>query len=235
MHKTTQLGLSWSWFWLVLIYLNSNDASKNFVSVYVLLSLWFRMNLRFVKLVVKNDFELSFNTLHFGRIVNTVHYCIVLRDFDCSLESLEFVFFSAVTSAFQLFTRKLCLQFSGLRMLNFTWNRFPIKNLLIDSLLTPIVESTYLNMDMCTFESSQKDESRVQSTDSQACPWECHSYGNPMGNVPWDRMGQRTFVFPMRLRNRMRLSECYWIVILRLYFWIVKSINFVVLHVSLYM
>jgi len=27
----------------------------------------------------------------------------------------------------------------GLRMRNFTWNRFPIKNLLIDSLLTPIV------------------------------------------------------------------------------------------------
>jgi len=23
-----------------------------------------------------------------------------------------------------------------------------------------------------------------------ACPWECHSYGNPMGNVPWDEMGQ---------------------------------------------
>ena len=21
-----------------------------------------------------------------------------------------------------------------------------------------------------------------------ACPWECHSYGNPMGNVPWDGM-----------------------------------------------
>jgi len=67
---------------------------------------------------------------------------LVLRDFDCSL---EFVFFSAVTSVFQLFTRKLCLQFSGLRMRNFTWNRFPIKILLIDSLLTPIVESTYLN------------------------------------------------------------------------------------------
>jgi len=30
-------------------------------------------------------------------------------------------------------------------MRNFTWNRFPIKNFLIDSLLTPIVESTYLN------------------------------------------------------------------------------------------
>jgi len=29
-------------------------------------------------------------------------------------------------------------------MRNFTWNRFPIKNLLIDSLLTPDVESTYL-------------------------------------------------------------------------------------------
>ena len=70
-------------------------------------------------------------------------YELVLRSFDYSL---EFVFFSAVTSAFQLFTCKLCLQFSGLRMPNFTWNRFPIKNLLIDSLLTPIVESTYLNI-----------------------------------------------------------------------------------------
>jgi len=24
---------------------------------------------------------------------------------------------------------------------------------------------------------------------SQACPWECHSYGNPVGNVPWDGTG----------------------------------------------
>ena len=48
----------------------------------------------------------------------------------------------------------------------FTWNRYPIKNLLMDSLLTPIVESTYLNRDTCKFESSQKDESRWQSTDS---------------------------------------------------------------------
>jgi len=23
-----------------------------------------------------------------------------------------------------------------------------------------------------------------------ACPWECHSYGNPIGNVPWDGTGQ---------------------------------------------
>ena len=51
-------------------------------------------------------------------------------------------------------------------MRNFTWNRVPIKHLLIDSLLTLIVESTYLNRDMCKFESSQKDESRWQSTDS---------------------------------------------------------------------
>ena len=35
--------------------------------------------------------------------------------------------FTFVTLAFQLFTRKLCLQISGLRMRNFTWNRFPIK------------------------------------------------------------------------------------------------------------
>ena len=63
---------------------------------------------------------------------------------------------------------KLCIlsPYSNRRMRNFTWNRFPIKNLLIDSLLTPIVESTYLNRGMCTFESSQKDESRWQSTDS---------------------------------------------------------------------
>jgi len=61
------------------------------------------------------------------------------------------LFFSAVTSAFQLFTRKLCLQFSGLRMRNLTWNRFPIKHLLLDSLLTPIVESTYLNHSRVVF------------------------------------------------------------------------------------
>ena len=76
------------------------------------------------------------------------------------------LFFLCCYFSFQLFTCKLCLQFSGLSMRNFTWNRFSIKNLLIDSLLTPIVESTYLNRDMCKFEPSQKDESRWQSTDS---------------------------------------------------------------------
>ena len=33
---------------------------------------------------------------------------------------------------------------------SFTWSRFPNKILLIDSLLTPIVESTCLNIDICT-------------------------------------------------------------------------------------
>jgi len=42
--------------------------------------------------------------------------------------------------------------------------------LLIDSLLTPIVESTYLNRDMFKSKWSQKDESRWRSTDSsKAC------------------------------------------------------------------
>ena len=41
---------------------------------------------------------------------------LVLRDFDCGL---EFIFFSVVISAFQLFIRKLCLQFTVLRMRNF--------------------------------------------------------------------------------------------------------------------
>jgi len=57
------------------------------------------------------------------------------------------------------------------------------------------------------------------STYTQACSWE------------WESHGEHTFVFPMRPRIRTRVSECYWIVILRLYFWILKSINFVVLHV----
>ena len=50
---------------------------------------------------------------------------------------LSLFIFSALTLTFQLFTHKLCLQISGLRMGNFTWNPFPINNLLIDSLLTP--------------------------------------------------------------------------------------------------
>jgi len=55
------------------------------------------------------------------------------------------------------------------------------KNLLIDSLLTPIVESTYLNRDMYKFESSQKDESRWQSTDSS----KAYRYTSAFKKVPF--------------------------------------------------
>ena len=47
-------------------------------------------------------------------------------------------------------------------------------------------------------------------------------------------MGQHTFVFPMKLRiewERQNVTEMSYLD----YFWILKSINFVVLHVSLYM
>ena len=113
-------------------------------------------------------------------------YELVSRNFDCSL---EFVFFSAVTSAFQLFTRKLYLQFSGLRMRNFTWNRFPVKNLLIDSLLTPIVESTYFNRD---------DSSKVyRNTSAFKCPWGlCHIY------LKWRHTTAKGCTYMMSLRMR---------------------------------
>jgi len=83
-----------------------------------------------------------------------------------------------------------------------------------------------------TFNRSHMTNSRLSSLARLV-----HGNGIPMA-IPWvtyHGMGQHTFVFPMRLRYRMRVSECYWIVILRLYFWILKSINFIVLHVSLYM
>ena len=67
---------------------------------------------------------------------------------------------------FQHFTCKHCLQ--GLAMLSITWNRFPIKNLRLIPCLFKPVEWSYLNTHMCKFESSQKDESRGQSTDSSS-------------------------------------------------------------------
>jgi len=45
---------------------------------------------------------------------------------ECNL-SIRDKFISFPPKAFQLSTCKLCLQFSGLRMRNCTWNRFPIK------------------------------------------------------------------------------------------------------------
>jgi len=73
--------------------------------------------------------------------------------------------FSALDFAFQLFTHRLCPQIAGLKMCNFKWNRFPIKHLLFDSLLTSIVATTYLNIYnvQVWIESSQKSETKVQS------------------------------------------------------------------------
>jgi len=51
-------------------------------------------------------------------------------------------------------------------MHNFMWNWSAIKIFLIDSQLTPTAESANLNIDVCKFESLQKDESRAQSADS---------------------------------------------------------------------
>jgi len=51
-------------------------------------------------------------------------------------------------------------------MRSFNWNRFPTKNVQVDHLLNTIVESTHLNINMCKFESSPKDESRLLSADS---------------------------------------------------------------------
>jgi len=48
-------------------------------------------------------------------------------------------------------------------MRNFTWNRFPIKNLLIDSLLTPIVENTYLRRNINSFKFLQKKHCNASS------------------------------------------------------------------------
>ena len=35
----------------------------------------------------------------------------------------------------------------------------------------------------------------------KACPWECHSYGHPIGNVPWDGTGINCYGMGMRQIN----------------------------------
>jgi len=74
--------------------------------------------------------------------------------------------FSALTLAFQRFTFKHRLQVVGLTMRSATCNQFPIKN--FNDLLKffTCVVISYLNADMCWFESSKKDESRAHSADS---------------------------------------------------------------------
>jgi len=42
----------------------------------------------------------------------------------------------------------------------------------------------------------------------QACPWECHSYGNPMGNVPWDGTGINCYVMGMGQINMSHGQSC---------------------------
>ena len=90
-------------------------------------------------------------------------YELVLRNFDCSF---EFVFSLLLLQPFNFSPVSFACNFQDWGCVILREIDFLFKNLLIDSLLTPIVESTYLNRDMCKFESSQKDESRWQSTDS---------------------------------------------------------------------
>ena len=71
-------------------------------------------------------------------------------------------------------------------------SRFPIKSLLIDSVLTAIVESTYLNTDMRKFASPQKHESRTQSADSSKA-------NSKPGALDWQLMLLRIDGHPLSL------------------------------------
>jgi len=43
---------------------------------------------------------------------------------------------------------------------------------------------------MIIFSDSRDPIFNSRDPNRQACPWECHSYGNPMGNVPWYGIGR---------------------------------------------
>jgi len=68
----------------------------------------------------------------------------------------KFVFLSIISAYDTLLNFKYVLSTMGVSKESISkfliGNRFPIEDLLIDSLLTPIVESTYLNRDICKFE-----------------------------------------------------------------------------------
>jgi len=100
-------------------------------------------------------------------------------------------------------------------MRNFTWNRFPIKNLLIDSLLTHIVESIYLNRDMCKFESSQKDDSRWQSTDSSKAYRNTSAFKWTFVSVTLGNLSSLTFQQEMIMAIQNGCSTLTWIPTLR--------------------
>jgi len=64
--------------------------------------------------------------------------------------------FSALVSAFQYFTRKHCLQFSGgMCSVTLTWNRFLITKIAARFTCVAFVKTSYTNTDACKFESLQ--------------------------------------------------------------------------------
>ena len=112
-------------------------------------------------------------------------------------------FFSAVTSAFQLFTCKLCLRFSGLRMRNFTWNRFPIKNLLIDFLLLPIVESTYLDPYLLHMQWNLKKNMMPSR-------WFCKCFSSVVRNFVWKQNHLITKIWSMSCWQVTTCWDAIW-------------------------
>jgi len=64
-------------------------------------------------------------------------------------------------------------------MCNFTWNRFPIKNLLIDSLLTPIVETRAVESESRSWKDFQPEESESKKILTTPTP------GRPFAHQLW--------------------------------------------------
>ena len=48
----------------------------------------------------------------------------------------------------------------------------------------------------------------VRIPNLQASPWECHSYGNPMVNVPWDGTGINCYGMGMGQINMSHGQPC---------------------------
>ena len=69
-------------------------------------------------------FETRFEINYLGKTYFPISNCPSLCS-DFSISVLSLFAFSALT--FHLFSSKLCLQISGLRMRNITWNWFPIE------------------------------------------------------------------------------------------------------------
>ena len=81
-------------------------------------------------------------------------------------------------------------------MRNLTWNRFPIKNLLIDSLLTPIVESTYLNTSTSVADSENQIKKGHRNLESQQ-----------NDNIP--RSVGATSLKQEKVKKRSKSTKCY--------------------------